>query len=60
MIKAMVFTFFLAIVIIVAYSVMLDSKIEHIDQLVKRGIKPQEAYAMKWRDRIMGYLTRRK
>lgn len=60
MIKAMVFTLFLAVVIIVAYSVMLDSKIEHIDQLVKRGIQPQEAYAMKWRDRIMEYLTRRK
>lgn len=37
MIKLMVLIFFIAIVVIVAHSVILDSELEYVDELVKRG-----------------------
>lgn len=44
MIKLMVVLFFITLLIVVAHSVMLDSKIEHIDELVYRGMDPEEAF----------------
>lgn len=43
MIELMVVLFFITLLVVVAHSVMLDSKIKHIDELVKRGLDPEEA-----------------
>lgn len=37
MIKLMVLIFFVGVEVIVLHSIMLDSKLEYIDELVKRG-----------------------